>query len=135
MADIIRRLKHDGKTVFFSSHILHDVEDLCDRVGIIVKGRLMRVAGLADVLSVPATGWCLIVRATPETVQSHLIGVAAAYTTRGGLTEIKTVEKDLARVLDRLGALKEDLVSAIPVRPTLEDIFLQEIERADGELP
>jgi hypothetical protein len=45
------------------------------------------------------------------------------------------VEKDLARVLDRLGALKEDLVSAIPVRPTLEDIFLQEIERADGELP
>ena len=135
MADIIRRLKNDGKTVFFSSLILHDVEDLCDRVGIIVKGRLRRVAGLADLLSVPATGWSLIVRATPETVQSHLIGVAAAYTTRGGLTEIKTVEKDLARVLDRLGALKEDLVSAMPVRPTLEDIFLQEIERADGELP
>jgi len=135
MADIIRRLKAEGKTVFFSSHILHDVEDLCDRVGIIVKGRLRRVDGLADLLSVPATGWSLIVRATPETVQSHLTGVAASYTTRGGLTEIKTVEKDLAKLLDRLGSLKEALVSAMPERPTLDDIFLQEIDRADGELP
>jgi len=133
MADIIRRLKHDGKTVFFSSHILHDVEDLCDRVGIIVKGRLMRVAGLADVLSVPATGWSLTVKAVPDAVQSHLTGVAATYTARGDLTEIRISEMDLGKLLDRLGALKEVLVSATPLRPTLEDILLQEIERADGE--
>ena len=133
MADIIRRLKHDGKTVFFSSHILHDVEDLCDQVGIIVKARLRRVAGLADILSVPATGWSLTVKATPDTVHSHLTGVTATRTTRGGLTEIRTSEMDLGKLLDRLGALKEVLVSATPLRPTLEDILLQEIERADGE--
>ena len=133
MADIIRQLKHDGKTVFFSSHILHDVEDLCDQVGIIVKARLRRVAGLADVLSVPATGWSLTVKATPDTVHSHLAGVTATHTTRGGLTGIRTSEMDLGKLLDRLGALKEVLVSATPLRPTLEDILLQEIERADGE--
>ncbi|MBI3607442.1 MAG: ABC transporter ATP-binding protein [Nitrospirae bacterium] len=133
MADIIRRLKHEGKTVFFSSHILHDVEDLCDQVGIIVNARLRRVAGLADVLSVPATGWSLTVKATPDTVRSHLTGVTATHTARGGLTEIRTSEMDLGKLLDRLGALKEGLVSATPLRPTLEDILLQEIEHADGE--
>jgi hypothetical protein len=40
---------------------------------------------------------------------------------------------DLGKLLDRLGALKEVLVSATPLRPTLEDILLQEIECADGE--
>lgn len=133
MADIIRQLKHEGKTVFFSSHILHDVEDLCDRIGIIVNGRLRREAGLADVLSVPATGWSLTVKATPDTAQSHLTGVAAKFAARGGLTEITTAEKDLGKLLDRLGALKGDLVSVTPLRPTLEDILLQEIDRAEGE--
>jgi ABC-2 type transport system ATP-binding protein len=50
VVDLIVDLKKNGKTVFFSSHILNDVERLCDRVGIIVKGRLRRVDPLASLL-------------------------------------------------------------------------------------
>ena len=38
--DLIKSLKEKGKTVFFSSHILHDVETVCDRVALMVKGEL-----------------------------------------------------------------------------------------------
>ncbi len=50
VADIILELKGAGKTVFFSSHILSDIERFCDRFGIIVEGRLRLTGLVADVL-------------------------------------------------------------------------------------
>ncbi len=51
VGDLILELKAQGKTVFFSSHILTDVERFCDRVGILVGGRLKLVGNLTDLLS------------------------------------------------------------------------------------
>lgn len=133
MADIIRRLKADGKTVFFSSHILRDVEDLCDRVGIIVDGRLKRVATLAELASAEAGGWRVVLRGTGEPVRSRLAGLACTCSERAGLTEVETPERDLGKLLDRLGSLQEGIVSALPLRPTLEEILLREIEHAGSE--
>src|SRR5690348_5620486 len=48
--DLILRLKETGKTIFFSSHILHDAELLCDRVSILVKGRLVAIGRITDLL-------------------------------------------------------------------------------------
>lgn len=55
VGDIILELKEAGKTVFFSSHILSDVERFCDRVGIIVGGKLRLVENLETLLSGGAT--------------------------------------------------------------------------------
>lgn len=55
VGDIILELKEAGKTVFFSSHILSDVERFCDRVGIIVGGRLRLVENLETLLAGGAT--------------------------------------------------------------------------------
>src|SRR4030066_1505975 len=41
--DLILKLKSEGKTIFFSSHILEDIERVCDRIGILVNGNLVRV--------------------------------------------------------------------------------------------
>jgi ABC-2 type transport system ATP-binding protein len=49
--DLILELKRSGKTVFFSTHILPDVETLCDRVGVILGGRLRDVGRIEDLLS------------------------------------------------------------------------------------
>jgi ABC-2 type transport system ATP-binding protein len=51
VCDLILDLKAQGKTIFFSSHILTDVERLCDRVGIIVNGRLQLVDELRNLLN------------------------------------------------------------------------------------
>lgn len=133
MADIIRRLKAEGKTVFFSSHILRDVEDLCDRVGIIVGGRLRRVATLAELASAESGGWRVVLRGTGEPIRSHLAGLAGTCSERAGLTEVTTPERDLRKLLDRLGSLQESMVSASPLRPTLEEILLREIELAGAD--
>ena len=47
----MEQLKHEGKTVFFSTHILSDAEALCDRVAIINKGELQGVGAVADLTS------------------------------------------------------------------------------------
>src|SRR3984893_7653116 len=49
--DLIEQLKHQGKTVFFSTHILSDAEALCDRVAIMHLGQLRRVGAVADLIS------------------------------------------------------------------------------------
>ncbi len=46
--DVILQLKNEGKTVFFSSHILHDIERLCDRAAIIVNGNLKKLLSVKD---------------------------------------------------------------------------------------
>jgi ABC-2 type transport system ATP-binding protein len=46
--DLIQSLKEEGKTIFFSTHILSDAETLCDRVGVINKGKLRGIGVLAD---------------------------------------------------------------------------------------
>lgn len=48
---LIAELRSQGKTVFFSSHILSDIEDLCDRIGIIHRGRMLYCGGLAEFLA------------------------------------------------------------------------------------
>lgn len=55
VGDIILELKQAGKTVFFSSHILSDVERFCDRAGIIVEGKLRRVDNMDNLLATGAT--------------------------------------------------------------------------------
>lgn len=133
MADIIRRLKSEGKTVFFSSHILRDVEDLCDRVGMIVQGRMRRVATLAELASAEAGGWRVVLRGVGEPIRSRLAGLSCDCEERAGLTEVKTPERDLGKLLDRLGSLQAEIVSAAPLRPTLEEILLREIQQAGME--
>ena len=48
---LIAELRGEGKTVFFSSHILSDIEDLCDRIGIVHRGRILYCGGLAEFLA------------------------------------------------------------------------------------
>lgn len=55
VGDLILELKSRGKTVFFSSHILTDVEHFCDRIGILVDGKLIFIESLKTLLSGPAT--------------------------------------------------------------------------------
>jgi ABC-2 type transport system ATP-binding protein len=132
MADIIRGLRQEGKTIFFSSHILHDVEDLCDHVGIMVKGRLRRVARLAELLSVKPAGWKATVRRLSDSHRARFAALSWTCSDRGGFTDIQIHDQDLGKALDAVKGLGDDLVEFSPLRPTLEDIVLQEVERSEG---
>jgi ABC-2 type transport system ATP-binding protein len=55
VADLIVDMRKHGKTVFFSSHILSDIERVCDRVGILNNGRILYCGGLEELLQVNET--------------------------------------------------------------------------------
>ncbi|MEO0262093.1 MAG: ABC transporter ATP-binding protein [candidate division WOR-3 bacterium] len=50
MKDLIYKQKKEGKTVFFSSHILSDVEEICDRIAVIIEGRIIKIGYLSEIL-------------------------------------------------------------------------------------
>ena len=77
--NIIVSLREQGKTVFFSTHILNDIETICDRVAMIVQGQVVRVGPLAQMLSAESTGVEIVatgvdsaLRERLETMGAHL---------------------------------------------------------------
>lgn len=129
--DLIAALRQDGKTVFMCSHILSDIEVLCDRVAILKRGQLAQVGAL-DELRQQATGRDLIevvVSGTDEaTLQRHLPNENEfkVNSTAAGLRIELTDEKDVDVVIAALRKANGTLVSVQPVRQSLEELFLNQ---------
>jgi ABC-2 type transport system ATP-binding protein len=128
--DLIAALRHDGKTVFMCSHILSDIEVLCDRVAILKGGRLAQI-GVLDDLRRQAAGKNLIevvVSGTDEAaLQSHLTkpNDFIVNSNPTGLRIEVADEKDVDVVLAALRKANGTLVSVQPVRQSLEELFLE----------
>jgi ABC-2 type transport system ATP-binding protein len=119
---LIQGLKDEGKTVFFSTHILSDAEALCDRVGVIHKGELRGIGVVNDLRSSVAESSEVIwegAHALPAVntflTESHLTGE----TVRGIVRNA-----DLDNLLEKLRDQRARLVSVTPLHRTLEDYFL-----------
>jgi ABC-2 type transport system ATP-binding protein len=129
--DLIATLRQEGKTVFMCSHILSDIEVLCDRVAILKKGRLAQVGYLeelrkqsagADVLEVSVSGAeqkDLEQLLPPE----HLFRIAV---TPAGLRVEVDQESDVDIVLAAVRKANGKLVSVQPLRQSLEDLFMSD---------
>jgi ABC-2 type transport system ATP-binding protein len=121
--DLISSLKSAGKTIFLSSHILSEVEQICDRVIIIDRGRLVRSGTMDELL-----GSGDRVEIVTDQLSNEL-GVSIAQ--RGALIErtphnVKIVidlaqKREIAEILWGAGC---DVISITPLRSSLEDLFL-----------
>ena len=120
--DVIVRLKEDGKTVFLSSHILQDIEMICDRVAIIVDGQIINKGALQDLISeqVKVTE---ITLSGLKTEDCQALG--ECYSTQGGRILLKVYDEEkIADVLRLIQAKKGKIHSLIPRTETLEDLFV-----------
>jgi len=123
--DLIASLRTQGKTVFMCSHILSDIEVLCDSVAILKHGRLAHSgslaelrAGEANTVEVIATG------ADAEGLKQQLgQGVVVATTASGVRIEVAD-ETQVDEVIAALRSVNGKLVSVQPVRQSLEELFL-----------
>jgi ABC-2 type transport system ATP-binding protein len=125
--DLILGLKSGGKTVFFSSHILQDVEMICDRVGILLGGKLLRAATMDDIL-LETLEWVEIAvdDLMPETIRQ--MGIAGVED-KGGRTLVRLApHENLSAVIKSISGAGGRVMSVIPHRQTLEDYFMRNVE-------
>jgi ABC-2 type transport system ATP-binding protein len=125
--DLILELRDTGKTVFFSSHILSDVEALCDRIAILNKGRLVDTGLLADLLLSKTDGLEIVATGIEATAVDALAAEGLAITqSPGGVTVRVPTEHDVDHALERLRAHGARLVSVTRTGGSLEDFFVKE---------
>ncbi len=124
--DLIAALRDEGKTVFMCSHILSDIEVLCDRVAILKQGKLAQVGYLDELRQTTEGPNRMEVLATgtdAETLRQHLPQAGITPTPRGLRIEIAS-ENEIERVLVALRKAGGKIVSIQPVKQSLEELFL-----------
>lgn len=121
--DLILELKARGRTVFFSTHILSDTEMLCDRIGILVRGRLKAVGTVDELLRGEEKFWEVVVRG----VRNVNLPCGRLLSRREDELLVRVESQtDLRRLLAALSEGGATLVSVTPSRQSLEDLFLRE---------
>jgi len=123
--------RRDGRTVLLSSHILAEVEALCDRVTIIREGRAVETGPLAGMRHLTRTS-----------IQDDLAGPANGLAELPGVHDLQTHNGTVRFDVDTaaLDAVMRQL-STVCIRsltsqpPTLEELFLRHYDRADGQQP
>ena len=132
---LILKLRDEGRTVFFSSHILSDAEALCSRVAVLARGRLVASGRIADIVAFQAHGWEAIVEGVPEEalarVRSRARGVQRI--AEGRFAIDFDASQPPETMVPELVATGGRLVSINPLRETLEDFFVKQVAAADWD--
>jgi ABC-2 type transport system ATP-binding protein len=126
--DLMEQLKHEGRTVFFSTHILSDAEALCDRVAIIHRGELRGVGAVADLTSSVHGKVEIVWQGT--TVPPSLRALGAECHVTGDTVRAVVSEANQDSAIEALRRERLRLISVIPVRTSLEDYFVQKLQPA-----
>lgn len=126
--DLVTDLKDKGKTVFFCSHILNDVERLCDRIGIMNRGRLLHVLDQDSFSSSDQELLHLVVRPLDEVQRNGLQALVTALTDQSASCVVSFPAVNLATVADKLHDLGVEVLEARNERLSLEDYFMQMVE-------
>jgi ABC-2 type transport system ATP-binding protein len=125
--DIILELKKQGRTVFFSTHILSDAEMLCDRVAVLVGGKLLGVGAPKEIVSMEIHGMEILFEAQPGSPLPPKLTEGATHT--GDRYRIEVPEAEVYSALDELKSSRARILSVTPLRPSLEDYFLKLVGR------
>jgi ABC-2 type transport system ATP-binding protein len=131
--EIILRLRDEGRTILFSSHILSDAELLCHRVAILSRGRLAGVGTIAELVAersgTAARGWEIVLSGVTPTLIDRLRPRAVRMTTIDDgrcAIELKGGERPEPFIADACGS-GAALVSVTPLGATLEEVFVERV--------
>ncbi len=123
--DLIQSLKDEGKTVFFSTHILSDAEALCDRVAVLNHGELRGVGVVAELTSRVSGKVEVIWQGGQATADISALGADCHVT--GDIIRAVLPESKLDAAVDLIRRAHARLISVTPVRASLEDYFVEKI--------
>jgi len=136
MKDIILKCRQEGKTIMFSSHIISDVEMVCDRASILAKGELKRIIDIEEILDSEENLWEIICQTKhfdiPTMPDNEGIIHDVQKTVNGNRTILTTFSKEMAYLLmDEVKKQNLNLISFGPRRKNLEEIYIKSTGQAD----
>jgi len=129
--DIILKSRDEGKTIFFSSHILSDVEMICDQVSIIVGGRIVDSGYIRDLLNPKILFYEIQFDKNSKNKlgEDFIKEKEGQFVERGKNLFIKAMDDEsLRQISSALINRGVDIVSVLPVKETLEDLFVKKVE-------
>ncbi len=127
--DLMEQLKHEGKTVFFSTHILSDAEALCDRVAVIHKGELRDVGAIETLTSSVLGKVEVIWQGSQVPASIKALGIECHVT--GDRVRAIINENQQDAMIDALRRERQRLIAIIPMRTSLEAYFVEKLRRAE----
>jgi len=125
--DIILDLKNQGRTVFFSTHILSDAEMLSDRVAVLVDGKLQGVGAPGEIVSMDVVTMEILFELKEGCLLPQDLALATKKT--GAHYRAEVPEAQLYATLEKLRGCDARILSVQPVRPSLEEYFLRMVNR------
>ncbi len=123
--DLILELRKKGKTIFFSSHILQDAELICDRVGIMLDGKIIEEGKLKDLVS-EKIHYIEIEFSAPHSLQpakGEIISSGELNVIR--VSDEKEAEEIVKEIIEKGGKIH----SLVPRKGTLEEIFVERVKK------
>jgi ABC-2 type transport system ATP-binding protein len=128
--DLMEQLKQEGKTVFFSTHILSDAESLCDRVAIIHKGALRGVGAVEDLTSTVQGKVEVVWQGT--LIPASMKALTSDCHVTGDRARAVISEKQQDAAIDALRRERLRLIALTPLRTSLETYFLEKLQHIDA---
>jgi ABC-2 type transport system ATP-binding protein len=126
--DLMAQLKREGKTVFFSTHILSDAEALCDRVAIINKGELRGIGSVSELTS-RVQGKIEVVWQGTQ-IPASMRALAAECHVTGETTRAVIAERQQDAAIDALRRERIRLIAITPLRTSLEEYFVEKLQHS-----
>lgn len=127
--DLIISLRDEGKTVFFSSHILSDAEMICDRVAILFKGELKSIGQLNELLSTRIQEWEVVFKGLAESqIEAWRPKLKRLEHKEGQWWAIAEEEALMREIVNNTTSSGGELISLTPRKESLEDYFINEVQ-------
>jgi ABC-2 type transport system ATP-binding protein len=131
--NLILQMKSQGKTVFFSTHILSDAESLCDRVAILGRGKLMGVGRIVDLLR-RESGYEAVLECSDAEARQRLENIAdGPLVVSGEHLRLEVSEAKVRYLHELCAAGRARMLTLNPQRISLEDYFVELLEKAKTE--
>ena len=128
MRNIILSCKDQGKTVLFSSHIISDVEMICDRASILSNGVLKKIITVDDIMDRDSNGWEITFKGNADTIESinsKNENFILKQLSAKDIFLLKAIDKKIAfEILNIIQKQGAELLSFVPLRISLEEIYI-----------
>jgi len=124
--DLIQDLRDDGKTIFFSTHILSDAESLCDRVAVLHQGEIRGTAVVSELLAKARGNFELVWEGAPAALELKTI-LKISTRSAGEVFRATIGESDLYRALNAVRQAQGRIVAVNPLHGSVEDFFLAHV--------